>query len=93
MNWTIELLADNKTVKIKESTTGILSIYPILTFAVLHDVNDTTNTYLYLDGVPNNFNFKMKVSEISSPVIGLNTYEDYLSKIGRRLNGDATVIF
>ena len=93
MNWTIELLADNKTVKIKEATTGILSVFPIATFAVTHDTSDTTNTYLSLDGVNNNFIFKMKVTEISSPAIGANTYEQYLEKLGRRLDGDNTVVF
>lgn len=93
MNWTIELLADNKTIKIKESTTGILSIFPINTFSVIHDVSDTGNTYLTLDGTSSNYLFKMVVSEISSPAIGLNSYEDYLSKLGRRLDGDNTVVF
>lgn len=93
MVWTIELLSDNKTIKIKETTTGILSVYPISILSVLHDINDSSNEYLYLDGVPNNINFKIKVSEISSPAIGANTYEDYLSKLGRRLNGDSTVVF
>jgi len=93
MNWTIDLLADNKTVKIKESTGGILSVFPIATFAVTHDPSDTGNVYVTLDGVNNNFSFKMKVSEISSPALGANTYEQYVEKLGRRLDGDNTVVF
>jgi hypothetical protein len=93
MNWTITLLADNKTVKITESTTNILSVFPIATFAVTHDPDDSTNEYVTIDGVNNNFVFKMKVSEITSPLLGANTYEQYVEKLGRRLNGDNTVVF
>lgn len=93
MNWTIELLGDNKTIKIKETTTNILTTFPILNFVVIHDPLDTTNEYVNLKSVYNNQNFKMKVSEISNPALGANTYEQYLEKLSRRLNGDNTVVF
>ena len=93
MNWTITLLADNKTIEVYESTTKILSMFPIATFAVTHYQSDISNTFLTLDGVNNNFLFKINVSEISNPLQGANTYQQYLQKLARRMNGDNTVVF
>lgn len=93
MNWTITLLADNRTIEIYESTTGILSMYPIDTFVVSHEIEDVINKYLILDGADNNFFYKINVADISNPPIGLNMYQQYLQKLARRLNGDSTVVF
>lgn len=94
--WTIHLLVagSSKIIEISEASKGDSFKKNVGTLMIYHNPQlDPNKLTLAIRGVGNSDLFIMNIKDIVSPAIGLNSYEVYLDKMARYLNGDATTSF
>jgi hypothetical protein len=99
-NWTFALLPDNKTVQATDLPNNVDFYFPIsrmivqknyaydYTGATASDVNLFT-----IKGIANNFQYKINLNNVSVPAQGGNTFDQWLTKFARYLDGDTSVVF
>jgi hypothetical protein len=91
--WTINLLVSgsSKIIEISEASKGDSLKKNVGTLMIYHIPHfDPDKLTLDIRGVGNSDIFIMNIKDIVSPAIGLDSYELYLDKMARYLNGDVT---